>query len=177
MADQKRITLYSGQVPQGSNIVDWTSGDRVTDIASNNNAQAFYFDKNKTQPVPAGFLKQNNFGIQLSPEDVYAGAIDPINLVMNKTLQEYTKNRLNGYYDENGNVNLPNSNISVYGYEQAVKNPYLYDWFNTYMPDTKEQYLKDEKLIASTFADVNNKINSLYAEIAELKEQLKSSTK
>ena len=42
---------------------------------------------------------------------------------------------------------------------------------------TKTQYLKDEKLIASTFADVNNKINSLYAEIAELKEQLKSSTK
>ena len=42
---------------------------------------------------------------------------------------------------------------------------------------TIEQYLKDEKLIASTFADVNNKINSLYAEIAELKEQLKSSTK
>ena len=39
---------------------------------------------------------------------------------------------------------------------------------------TKSQYLKDEKLIASTFADVNNKINSLYAEIAELKEQLKS---
>lgn len=142
MADQKRITLYSGQVPQGSNIVDWTSGDRVTDIAANNNAQAFYFDQNKTQPVPAGFLKQNNFGIQLSPEDVYAGAIAPINLVMNKTLQEYTKNRLNGYYDENGNVNLPNSNISVYEYEQALKNPYLYDWFNTYMPDTKGQYLK-----------------------------------
>ena len=45
MADQKRITLYSGQVPQGSNIVDWTSGDRVTDIAANNNAQAFYFVK------------------------------------------------------------------------------------------------------------------------------------
>ena len=42
---------------------------------------------------------------------------------------------------------------------------------------TKSQYLKDEKLIASTFADVNNKINSLYAEIAELKKQLKSSTK
>ena len=41
---------------------------------------------------------------------------------------------------------------------------------------TKSQYLKDEKLIASTFADVNNKINSLYAEIAELKKQLKSST-
>ena len=37
---------------------------------------------------------------------------------------------------------------------------------------TKSQYLKDEKLIASTFADVNNKINSLYAEITELKEQL-----
>lgn len=142
MSDQKRITLYSGQVPQGSNIVDWTSGDRVTDIAANNNAQAFYFDQNKTQPVPAGFLKQNNFGIQLSPEDVYAGAIDPINLVMNKTLQEYTKNRLNGYYDENGNVNLPNSNVSVYGYEQALKNPYLYDQFNTYMPDAEEQYLK-----------------------------------
>lgn len=142
MADQKRITLYSGQVPQGSNIVDWTSGDRVTDIAANNNAQAFYFDQNKTQPVPAGFLKQNNFGIQLSPEDIYAGAIAPINLVMNKTLQEYTKNRLNGYYDENGNVNIPNSNVSVYGYEQALKNPYLYDWFNTYMPDAKGQYLK-----------------------------------
>ena len=142
MADQKRITLYSGQVPQGSNIVDWTSGDRVTDIAANNNAQAFYFDQNKTQPVPAGFLKQNNFGIQLSPEDVYAGAIDPINLVMNKTLQEYTKNRLNGYYDENGNVNIPDGNVSVYGYEQALKNPYLDDWFDTYMPDTKEQYLK-----------------------------------
>ena len=142
MADQKRITLYSGQVPQGSNVIDWTSGDRVTDIAANNNAQAFYFDQNKTQPVPAGFLKQNNFGIQLSPEDVYAGAIAPINLVMNKTLQEYTKNRLNGYYDENGNVNLPDSNVSVYGYEQALKNPYLYDWFDTYMPDTKEQYLK-----------------------------------
>lgn len=142
MADQKKITLYSGQVPQGSNIIDWTSGDRVTDIAANNNAQAFYFDKNKTQPVPAGFLKQNNFGIQLSPEDVYAGAINPINLVMNKTLQEYTKNRLNGHYDENGNVNLPDSNVSVYEYEQALKNPYLYDWFNTYMPDTKRQYLK-----------------------------------
>lgn len=42
---------------------------------------------------------------------------------------------------------------------------------------TINQYLKDEELIASTFADVNNKINSLYAEIAELKEQLKSSTK
>ena len=41
----------------------------------------------------------------------------------------------------------------------------------------KTQYLKDEELIASTFADLNNKINSLYAEIAELKEQLKSSTK
>lgn len=39
------------------------------------------------------------------------------------------------------------------------------------------EYLKDEELIASTFADVNNKINSLYAEIAELKEQLNSSTK
>ena len=36
----------------------------------------------------------------------------------------------------------------------------------------KTQYLKDEELIASTFADLNNKINSLYAEIAELKEQL-----
>ena len=35
---------------------------------------------------------------------------------------------------------------------------------------TINQYLKDEKLIASTFADINNKINSLYAEIAELKE-------
>ena len=42
---------------------------------------------------------------------------------------------------------------------------------------TINQYLKDEELIASTFADVNNKINSLYAEIAELKEQLNSSTK
>ena len=42
---------------------------------------------------------------------------------------------------------------------------------------TINQYLKDEKLIASAFADVNNKINSLYAEIAELKEQLNSSTK
>ena len=42
---------------------------------------------------------------------------------------------------------------------------------------TKSQYLKDEKLIASTFADVNNKINSLYAEIAELKKQLNASTK
>ena len=42
---------------------------------------------------------------------------------------------------------------------------------------TINQYLKDEELIASTFADVNNKINSLYAEIAELKEQLKSLTK
>ena len=42
---------------------------------------------------------------------------------------------------------------------------------------TINQYVKDEELIASTFADVNNKINSLYAEIAELKEQLKSSTK
>ena len=41
----------------------------------------------------------------------------------------------------------------------------------------KTQYLDDEELIASTFADLNNKINSLYAEIAELKEQLKSSTK
>ena len=41
----------------------------------------------------------------------------------------------------------------------------------------KTQYLKDEELIASTFADLNNKINSLYAEIAELKEQLNSSTK
>ena len=42
---------------------------------------------------------------------------------------------------------------------------------------TINQYVKDEELIASTFADVNNKINSLYAEIAELKEQLNSSTK
>ena len=39
---------------------------------------------------------------------------------------------------------------------------------------TINQYLKDEELIASTFADVNNKINSLYEEIAELKKQLKS---
>ena len=37
---------------------------------------------------------------------------------------------------------------------------------------TKSQYLEDEELIASTFANVNNKINSLQAEIAELKEQL-----
>ena len=56
----------------------------------------------------------------------------------------------------------------------------LLDDISTKLSDnyiTKSQYLKDEKLIASTFADVNNKINSLYAEIAELKEQLNSSTK
>lgn len=35
---------------------------------------------------------------------------------------------------------------------------------------TINQYIKDEELIASIFADINNKINSLYAEIAELKE-------
>ena len=43
---------------------------------------------------------------------------------------------------------------------------------STRLNETINQYLKDEELIASTFADVNNKINSLYAEIAELKEQL-----
>ena len=42
---------------------------------------------------------------------------------------------------------------------------------------TTAQYLEDEELIASTFANVNNKINSLQADIAELKEQLNSSTK
>ena len=56
----------------------------------------------------------------------------------------------------------------------------LLDNISTNLSDNyinKTQYLKDEELIASTFADLNNKINSLYAEIAELKEQLKSSTK
>ena len=42
---------------------------------------------------------------------------------------------------------------------------------------TLEQYLKDEKLIARAFIDLDDRINSLYAEIAELKEQLNSSTK
>ena len=67
----------------------------------------------------------------------------------------------------NNSTNISNISTNIADISTNLSDNYL----------TKTQYLKDEKLIASTFADVNNKINSLYAEIAELKEQLKSSTK
>ena len=68
---------------------------------------------------------------------------------------------------DNNSTNIADISTNISNISTNLSDNYL----------TKTQYLKDEKLIASTFADVNNKINSLYAEIAELKEQLKSSTK
>lgn len=76
--------------------------------------------------------------------------------------------------------NLSNTSIRLNNVSTRLNNLYTNINISTNLSDnylTKTQYLKDEELIASTFADVNNKINSLYAEIAELKEQLNSSTK
>ena len=64
-------------------------------------------------------------------------------------------------------TNIADISTNIYNISTNLSDNYI----------NKTQYLKDEELIASTFADLNNKINSLYAEIAELKEQLKSSTK
>ena len=78
-------------------------------------------------------------------------------------------NRINAQTEllDNNSTNITDISTNITDISTNLSDNYL----------TKTQYLKDEKLIASTFADVNNKINSLYAEIAELKEQLKSSTK
>ena len=91
------------------------------------------------------------------------------------TKEQYLKDEkliARAFIDLDGRINaqtklLDNNSTNIADISTNLSDNYL----------TKTQYLKDEKLIASTFADVNNKINSLYAEIAELKEQLKSSTK
>ena len=78
-------------------------------------------------------------------------------------------NRINAQTEliDNNSTNITDISTNIADIYTNISDNYI----------NKTQYLKDEKLIASTFADVNNKINSLYAEIAELKEQLKSSTK
>ena len=106
------------------------------------------------------------------------GTIKPGDIVCQQYNAKYSHLFMNGTWVKTKYTSKIAQNTEV---EDDVKT--LYDSIvniSTNLSDnylTKEQYLKDEKLIARAFIDLDDRINSLYAEIAELKEQLKSSTK
>ena len=107
------------------------------------------------------------------------------NLYTNTQIDKFISNLNTSIKDTSDNLNIVSGKVNEVSTRLNDTSIRLND-VSTRLNDTSvrllnyltiNHYLKDEKLIASTFADVNNKINSLYAEIAELKEQLNSSTK
>ena len=107
------------------------------------------------------------------------------NLYTNNQIDTFISNLNTSIKDTSDNLNIVSGKVNEVSTRLNDTSIRLND-VSTRLNDTSvrllnyltiNQYLKDEELIASTFADVNNKINSLYAEIAELKEQLNSSTK
>ena len=129
------------------------------DINNKINAQTELLDNNSTNITDISTKLSNYLTIEqyLKDEKLIARAFIDLD------------DRINAQTEliDNNSTNISNISTNIADISTNLSDNYL----------TKIQYLKDEKLIASTFADVNNKINSLYAEIAELKEQLKSSTK
>ena len=129
------------------------------DINNKINAQTELLDNNSTNITDISTKLSNYLTIEqyLKDEKLIARAFIDLD------------DRINAQTEliDNNSTNIADISTNISNISTNLSDNYL----------TKTQYLKDEKLIASTFADVNNKINSLYAEIAELKEQLKSSTK
>ena len=129
------------------------------DINNKINAQTELLDNNSTNITDISTKLSNYLTIEqyLKDEKLIARAFIDLD------------DRINAQTEliDNNSTNIADISTNIADISTNLSDNYL----------TKIQYLKDEKLIASTFADVNNKINSLYAEIAELKEQLKSSTK
>lgn len=109
--------------------------------------------------------------------NIVSGKVDEVSTRLDNTLTKLneTSTRLNNVSTKLNEVSTRLDNTSTKLNETSTRLNDTSARLLNYL--TINQYLKDEELIASTFADVNNKINSLYAEIAELKEQLKSSTK
>ena len=136
------------------------------DINNKINAQTELLDNNSTNITDISTKLSNYLTIEqyLKDEKLIARAFIDLDDRINAQTELIDNNSTN-IADISTNISNISTNIS--NISTNLSDNYL----------TKTQYLKDEKLIASTFADVNNKINSLYAEIAELKEQLKSSTK
>ena len=158
------LNIVSGKVNEVSTRLNDTS-IRLNDVSTR---------LNDTSVRLLNYLTINQY---LKDEELIASTFADLNNKINNVIDDVISNYYttevidNKIKDINNKINdqtelIDNNSTNITDISTKLSN-YI----------TKEQYLKDEKLIASTFADVNNKINSLYAEIAELKEQLKSSTK
>ena len=145
------LNIVSGKVNEVSTRLNDTS-IRLNDVSTR---------LNDTSVRLLNYLTINQY---LEDEELIASTFADINNKINAQTELLDNNSTN---ITDISTNISNISTNIADISTNLSDNYL----------TKTQYLKDEKLIASTFADVNNKINSLYAEIAELKEQLKSSTK
>ena len=145
-------TKYTSKIAQNTEIEDDVK--TLYDSISNNSTNI----RDISTRLSDNYITKSQY---LEDEELIASSFAYVNNKINDQTELLDKN-IRDISTNLSNISTNLSNIST-----NLSNNYI----------TKSQYLKDEKLIASTFADVNNKINSLYAEIAELKEQLKSSTK
>ena len=141
-------TKYTSKIAQNTEVEDDVK--TLYDLISNNSTNI----RDISTRLSDNYITKSQY---LEDEELIASSFAYVNNKINDQTELLDKNSKN-IRDISTNLSNISTNLS-----------------DNYI--TKSQYLKDEKLIASTFADVNNKINSLYAEIAELKEQLKSSTK
>ena len=147
-------TKYTSKIAQNTEIEDDVK--TLYDSISNNSTNIRDISTNLSNistNLSDNYITKSQY---LEDEELIAGTFAELN------------NKINSQYISinNHSTNITDVSRNVSNVSTRLTNNYI----------TKSQYLKDEKLIASTFADVNNKINSLYAEIAELKEQLNSST-
>ena len=176
------LNIVSGKVNEVSTRLNDTS-IRLNDVSTR---------LNDTSVRLLNYLTINQY---LKDEELIASTFADLNNKINNvvnistnlsdnylTKEQYLKDEkliARAFIDLDGRINaqtklLDNNSTNIADISTNISN------ISTNLSDNyinKTQYLKDEELIASTFADVNNKINSLYTEIAELKEQLKSSTK
>ena len=148
-------TKYTSKIAQNTEVEDDVK--TLYDSISNNSTNIRDISTNLSNistNLSDNYITKSQY---LEDEELIASSFAYVNNKINDQTELLDKNSKN-FIDISTNLSNISTNLS-----------------DNYI--TKSQYLKDEKLIASTFADVNNKINSLYAEIAELKEQLNSSTK
>ena len=155
-------TKYISKIAQNTEVEDdvKTLYDSIVNISTN---------------LSDNYLTKEQY---LEDEELVASSFADINNKINAQTELLDNNSIN-ITDISTNITDISTNISNISTNIADISTNIAD-ISTNLSDNyinKTQYLKDEELIASTFADLNNKINSLYAEIAELKEQLNSSTK
>ena len=132
------------------------------DINNKINAQTELLDNNSTNITDISTRLSDNYITKsqyLEDEELIASSFAYVNNKINDQTELLDKNSKN---IRDISTNLSNISTNISNISTNLSDNYI----------NKTQYLKDEELIASTFADLNNKINSLYAEIAELKEQL-----